>query len=304
MVYLIDASVYVFRAWYALPEQLCDADGNPTHALYGFASMLCELVQRRRPGYVGAAFDASHGRGFRARLYPPYKANREPAPAALKRQFTLCREFCRHFGVAEFASEEYEADDLIGSLAARVRAEGLRVTIVTRDKDLAQLIGPGDVYWDYGGDVEYRHGEIAERFGVAPERLADFLALTGDAVDNVPGVPGVGRKTASALLAHFASLDELYADLGRVATLPLRGAATLGARLQAHRDAAYRARALTRICCAAPLEGGRELVRRREPDVEAVTAFCRRHGFGGSRPQQTRRIAHASPHGSEPPAVA
>ncbi|MFO1409263.1 MAG: 5'-3' exonuclease H3TH domain-containing protein [Steroidobacteraceae bacterium] len=303
MVYLIDASVYVFRAWYALPAELRDADGNPTNALYGFAGMLCELLQRRRPGYVGAAFDASRGGGFRARLYPAYKANREPAPAELKRQFALCREFCRHLGVPEFASEAYEADDLIGSLATRVRAEGLRVTIVTRDKDLAQLIGPGDVYWDYAGDIEYRHHEIAERFGVAPERMADFLALTGDAVDNVPGVPGVGRKTAAALLAHFASLDELYADLGRVAVLPLRGAAALGARLHAHRDAAYRARELTRICCAAPLAGGRELVRRRAPDVEAVADFCRRHGFGSSLPRQAQRLAHA-PDGNEPPAVA
>ncbi|MCC7462379.1 MAG: exodeoxyribonuclease IX [Gammaproteobacteria bacterium] len=304
MVYLIDASVYVFRAWHALPPQLRDADGNPTHALYGFAGMLCELLQRRRPDYVGAAFDASPGGGFRTRLYPPYKANREPAPAQLRRQFALCREFCRHLGVADFASEEYEADDLIGSLVARVRAEGLRVTIVTRDKDLAQLIGPGDVYWDYAGCVEYRHGDIAGRFGVAPERMADFLALTGDAVDNVPGVPGVGRKTAAALLGRFASLEELYAGLERVATLPLRGAATLAARLDVHRDAAFRARELTRICCAVPLHGGRELVRRRAPDVEAVAAFCRHHGFGSALPQQARRIAHALLHGSEPPAAA
>ena len=302
MVYLIDASVYVFRAWYALPPGLRDADGNPTHALYGFASMLCELLQRRRPDYVGVAFDTSLGGGFRTRLYPAYKANREPAPPGLERQFGLCREFCRHLGLSEFASAEYEADDLIGSLAARVRAEGLRVTIVTRDKDLAQLIGPGDVYWDYSGDVEYRHHEIAGRFGAAPERIADFLALTGDAVDNVPGVPGVGRKTAAALLGQFASLEEMYAGLDRVAELPLRGAARLGARLHAHRDAAYRARELTRICCTAPLAGGRELVRRRTPDFEAVAAFCRRHGFGGSLPQQAQRIARA-PGDNEPPAV-
>jgi 5'-3' exonuclease len=249
------------------------------------------------------AFDLSRGGGFRTRLYPAYKANREPAPAGLERQFALCREFCRHLGVAEFASAEYEADDLIGSLAVRVRAEGLRVTIVTRDKDLAQLIGPGDVYWDYADDVEYRHGEIAQRFGVPPERMADYLARTGDAVDNVPGVPGVGPKTAAALLAQFASLDELYANLGQVVTLPLRGAATLGARLRTHRDAAYRARELTRICCTAPLSGGRELVRRREPDLEAVTAFCRRHGFGSSLPQQAQRLVRA-PGGNEPPADA
>jgi hypothetical protein len=184
--------------------------------------------------------------------------------------------------VAEFASGEYEADDLIGSLAARVRREGLRVTIVTRDKDLSQLIGPGDVYWDYGGGTEYRYEEIAARFGVAPERMADYLALTGDAVDNVPGVPGVGPKTAAALLGVFASLEELYADLEAVAQLPLRGALRLRERLRLHRDAAYRARELTRICCEAPLDGGREVVRRRSPDLAALAAFCRQHGFGSS----------------------
>jgi DNA polymerase-1 len=302
VVYLIDASVYVFRAWYALPAELCDDAGNPTNALYGFAGMLCELLRRRQPDYVGVAFDASLRGGFRTRLYPAYKANREPAPPELKRQFALCREFCRHLGVAEFASEEYEADDLIGSLAARVRAEGLRVTIVTRDKDLAQLVGPGDVLWDYAGDAEYRYEQIAARFGVRPERMADFLALTGDAVDNVPGVPGVGAKTAAALLAHFASLDALYADLERVAALPLRGAAALRERLRVHRATAYRARELTRICCAAPLDGGRELLRRREPDIAAVTVFCQRHGFGSSLPQQAQRIARA-PLGAPPPAA-
>lgn len=293
MVYLIDASVYVFRAWYALPDHVRDEEGNPTNALYGFARLLCELLERRRPAYAAAAFDASLGGGFRARLYPPYKANREPAPPQLKRQFELCREFCRHLGVAEFASAEYEADDLIGSLAVRVRREGLRVTIVTRDKDLAQLIGPGDVYWDYGGDAEYRYEEIAARFGVRPERMADFLALTGDAVDNVPGVPGVGPKTAAALLAAFGSLEELYAGLDAVPGLPLRGATALRERLQRHRAAAFRARELTRICCEAPLDGGRETVRRRSPDLAALAAFCRRHGFGSSLPQQAQRIAQA-----------
>jgi 5'-3' exonuclease len=270
-----------------------DAAGNPTNALYGFARLLCELLERRRPEYVGVAFDESFGGGYRSRLYPAYKANREPAPPELKRQFGLCREFCRHLGVAEFASLEYEADDLIGTLAARVRREGLRVTIVTRDKDLAQLIGPGDVYWDYGGDAEYRYEEIAARFGVRPERMADYLALTGDAVDNVPGIPGVGPKTAAALLAAFASLDELYAGLERVRELPLRGAGGLSARLQQHRHAAYRARELTRICCDVPLEGGRERVRRRAPDLAELAAFCRQHGFGSSLPQQAQRIARA-----------
>ncbi len=144
MVYLIDASVYIFRAWYAQSPPLHDAAGNPTHALYGFARFLSDLIERRVPRFLAVAFDESRGSGHRHALLPSYKANREPAPPELKRQFALCREFCRHLGVAEFASSEYEADDLIGTLAVRARDEGLRVTVVTRDKDLSQLVGRGD----------------------------------------------------------------------------------------------------------------------------------------------------------------
>jgi 5'-3' exonuclease len=290
MVYLIDASVYIFRAWYAQSPPLHDEAGNPTHALYGFARFLSDLIERRAPLFLAVAFDESRGAGHRHALLPSYKANREPAPPELKRQFALCREFCRHLGVAEFASREYEADDLIGTLAARVRAEGQRVTVVTRDKDLSQLVGPGDHFWDYSDAAEYSYEEIAGRFGVAPERMADYLALTGDAVDNIPGVPGIGPKTAGALMSRYASLEELYADLERVAYLPMRGAAQLPAKLRAHRDAAYLARSLTRIHCDAPLGVGGEALRRRSPALDELESFCRLHGFGQMLRRQAARL--------------
>jgi 5'-3' exonuclease len=292
VVYLIDASVYVFRAWYSMPPDMQDADGNPTHALYGFARFLCDLIEKRKPQYLAAAFDESLGAvGYRERIYPAYKANREPAPAELKRQFALCREFCRHLGVAEFAHLEFEADDLIGTLAARMRRSGLRVTLVSRDKDLSQLVGPGDVYWDYSDAAEYRYEEIAGRFGVLPERMADYLALTGDSVDNIPGVPGVGPKTATALMSEFASLDALYADLPRAATLAVRGAAKLPEKLALHREAAYLAQSLTRIHCAVPLAAEREHLLRSQPKLESITAFCQRQGFGAMLARQAGRIA-------------
>jgi 5'-3' exonuclease len=291
MVYLIDASVYIFRAWFSMPPDLRDADGNPTHAVYGFARFIGDLIERRQPRYLGVAFDESHGSGHRHALFPAYKANREPAPPELKRQFALCREFCRHLGVSEYASAEFEADDLIGTLATRVRAEGLRVTLVTRDKDLSQLIAPGDHFWDYSDAAEYAYEEIAARFGVAPERMADYLALTGDAVDNIPGVPGVGPKTAAALMARYASLDALYEDLDAVAHLPLRGAARLPEKLRLHRAAAYLARSLTRIHCEAPLQATRNDLLRREPNLPALGEFCQRHGFGAMLPRQAERIA-------------
>ena len=291
MVYLVDASVYVFRAWYALPPDLRDGDGNPTHALYGFARFLGDLIERRAPRYLAVAFDECRGSGYRHALLPSYKANREPTPPELRRQFGLCREFCRHLGVAEFGSREYEADDLIGTLAARVRAEGLRVTVVSRDKDLAQLVGQGDAFWDYSDAAEYRYEEIAARFGVAPERMADYLALTGDAVDNIPGVPGIGPKTAAALMNRYATLDALYDDLDQVAYLPLRGASRLPAKLREHREAAYLAQSLTRICCEAPLEASCEALLRRSPALQALGEFCSQHGFGAMLPRQAERIA-------------
>jgi 5'-3' exonuclease len=291
VVYLIDASVYIFRAWYSLPAGLANAAGEPTQALYGFARFLSELLERRAPLHVAVAFDSSHGNCFRHALYPAYKANREPAPPELARQFAWCREYCRHIGVAEFASESYEADDLIGTLAALCSAQGLEFTVVSCDKDLAQLIGPRDVFWDYAEGSEYRYGDIAGRFGVPPERMVDYLALRGDYVDNVPGVPGIGAKTAAALMTLCASLDELFGRLDAVARLPLRGAASLPARLQQHREAAYLARSLTRIACDVPLGAAPEDLRRRAPDLQRIEAFCAGQGFGALLQRQAARLA-------------
>ncbi|MDP9064357.1 MAG: exodeoxyribonuclease IX, partial [Pseudomonadota bacterium] len=240
VVYHIDASYFVFRAYHSMPADMADADGNATHALYGFARFISDLLERVRPERIAVAFDQSL-RGeisFRNGIYPAYKANREAPPVDLERQLMLCRQFCRHMGLAEFASAVYEADDIIGTLATRSRAAGLRNVLVTRDKDLSQLIRAGDVFWDYSGNSRYHYHEIGQRFGAAPEAIADFLALTGDSVDNIPGVPGIGKKIAAELFALFGSLDELYANLERVAAMKMRGAAAVAARLLAHKEAA------------------------------------------------------------------
>jgi 5'-3' exonuclease len=171
-----------------------------------------------------------------------------------------------------------------------MRAEGLRSTIVSRDKDLAQLIAPGDVYWDYASDERFRHGEIEERFGVAPDRYADYLALAGDAVDNIPGVPGVGPKTATALMRNFISLEDLYQRLDTVRDLPLRGAAQLVDRLARHREDAFLARELTRIRCDILLPATRAQLRRQNPDAPAIDAFCEAQGFGALLRRQAARL--------------
>src|SRR5258708_1277106 len=293
VVYYIDASYFIFRAYHSMPPDMVDGDGNATHALYGFARFLSDLLERVRPERIGVAFDLSvrSETSFRNSIYPAYKANREAAPADLERQFALCREFCRHMGLAEFASAEYEADDIIGTLAARSRAAGLCNVLVTRDKDLSQLIRAGDVFWDYSGNARYHYHDIGPRFGATPELIADFLALTGDSVDNIPGVPGVGRKTAAELFTVFGSLDELYANLHRIPLLKLRGAAADAAKLLAHNDSDYLARRLTGSVCDMPLAATLDDLRPRSPDSAGLNFFFDTHGFGNILRQQARRIA-------------
>lgn len=276
-----------------MPPDMVDAQGNATHALYGFARFLSDLLEEARPERIGIAFDQSlkSETSFRNGIYPAYKANRDAPPADLERQFSLCREFCRLMGLAEYASAHYEADDIIGTLAARSRAAGLRNVLVTRDKDLSQLIRQGDIFWDYSGNMRYQYEDIGERFGATPELIADFLALTGDAVDNIPGVPGVGKKTATELFAVFDSLDDLYANIDRVPQMKLRGAAGIAAKLRTHKEAAYFARQLTGIVCNMPLAATLDDLKLQPPQVSALDEFFDTHGFGTILRRQARRIA-------------
>jgi 5'-3' exonuclease len=296
-VHLIDASYFVFRAYYSVGLEMTDDDGQPVNALYGFGRFLGDLLEEAKPEHVAVAFDESLSTSFRNAIYPAYKANREPAPPELKRQFALCRELCRLLGLAEFGSPTHEADDIIGTMAARLREAGHCAVIVTRDKDLAQLVRDGDHYWDYAGARRFAYQDIADQFGVRPERMADYLALTGDSVDNIPGVPGVGPKTAAALLATFASLEELYDGLDRVGSLPIRGASKLADRLREHREAAYFARRLTIIACDMPIEFSLETLRRRKPDLDGLGAFYDRQKFGAALRRQAERLSNGAPSG-------
>jgi 5'-3' exonuclease len=291
LIYLVDASVYIFRAYYSELPAMTDRDGNAAHAVFGFARFLSDLMEKVRPTHIAVAFDQRLSSSFRNRIYPAYKANREPPPPGLELQFQRCREFCQHLGVAAFISPEYEADDIIGTLVAIMRRAGVSSVVITRDKDLAQLIRDGDHYWDYGHRERFGYDEIEKRFGVIPERFADYLALTGDSVDNIRGVPGVGPKTAAALMKEFACLEDLYAGLERVARLKLRGAPALPERLLLHREAAFLARRLTMIACDMPLDVEAGALRRRELNSSALTNFYDHHGFGPLLRRQSERLA-------------
>jgi len=290
VLYLVDASVFIFRAYYSVPLEVADRDGNPVNAVHGFARFLGDLLERESPARIAVAFDESLEQSYRNEIYPAYKANREPAPVELKRQFGLCREVVRALGLADYSSSRYEADDIIGTLATRARAAEVPVTVVSRDKDLTQLIGSHDTYWDAVADVRYGYHDIEERFGVKPERMADFLALMGDAVDNIPGVPGVGRKTAATLLKHFDTLPGVYDNIAAVPKLKFRGATFVAQSLQEHRDSAFMSRQLTGITCDMPLVAELDDLQPQTPDLAAVEAIYERLGFGRMLREQARRI--------------
>jgi DNA polymerase I len=291
LIFLIDASVYVFRAYHSQLPDMVDGDGNPVHAVFGFARFLGDLMERIRPRYIAVAFDQRVATSYRNRIYPAYKANREPAPAGLPRQFEYCRELCRHLGLAAFVDPDFEADDLIGTLSCLMRAEGIRSAFITRDKDLAQLVRDGDLLWDFGARTQLGYRDVQRYFGVAPEGFADFLALTGDISDNIPGVPGIGPKIAATLMRKFGSLDELYANIGRVATLGLRGGSALGERLAAHRESVFLARRLTRIVCDLPLGVSAADLEPRTPDLASLGVLYDRLGFGPLLRRQGERLA-------------
>lgn len=280
-VYLIDASVYIFRAWFSLPATMTDDVGRPINAVTGFADMLAGLLRRVQPDHIAVAFDESLTASFRNTIDPAYKANREAAPAELKQQFATCRAVCDALGLYHMACETYEADDYIASWLTLARTHGLPSVIVSRDKDLAQLLGDDDWLWDFAGDTWLDAAAVTTKFGVPPALMLDYQALVGDTVDNIPGVAGVGPKAATALLTHCGGLDAVYADLDAVASAPIRGAARVQRLLAEHRDAAFRSRELARLITdmALPKDAFARLVWQR-PAVAALDHALAATGLG------------------------
>ena len=288
-VYLVDASVYIFRAWFSMPDDFVNAAGEPTNAVYGFSGFLCSLLEQTAAEHVAVAFDESLSSSYRNEIYPEYKANRDPAPEDLKRQFAWARGVAEAMGLQCYADSRYEADDLIGTLANYWRDRGHPICVVTSDKDLAQLVGENDHWWDFTRNQKLNAKQLTEKFGVLPEQMADYLALTGDSVDNIPGVPGVGPKSASALLAHFGDLDSLYQRLDEVQFLSIRGAKSLQRKLQDNRDAAHLARKLTVIETAVESALASPELQREPVDTDKLNQLFDDLSFGGMLRQRCLR---------------
>lgn len=251
ILYVVDATAVLFRAYYGM-NSLSSPDGVEVGGVLGVCQWLVRFVRAVRPRFVTCVFDAG-AVTFRNELYPPYKANRGEPPEDLVPQFELAFEATEALGFRSFRIPGYEADDLMATIASRGSKAGVRTILITPDKDVAQLID-SDVKVMDPKDFGIVDAEAVHRkFGVAPEQLADLLALAGDSTDNIPGVAGVGPKTASALIQAFGSLDQLYASLESVPDLPIRGAKTLPAKLTASREDVYLFRDLVRLSTEAPL---------------------------------------------------
>lgn len=279
VLHLVDASPYLFRAYFALPD-LRAPDGSPVGAVHGFAAFLIRYLREHVPTHLAVAFDASLTTSFRNELHPGYKASRELPPPELEAQQQACREVARAFGAAVFDDERYEADDLIGTLAQRFAEHVQRVVVVSSDKDLCQLASETVEVFDFARGERYGPAEVFQKFGVRPDQMADYLGLAGDSVDDIPGVAGVGKKTAAALLAEFDDLDALYASLERVALLPLRGAQSLAERLERQRDVAFLSRRLARIALDAPVDATLRDLAYLGADHALVEPLFERLGFG------------------------
>jgi 5'-3' exonuclease len=282
-VYLIDASPYIFRAYFSLPDSLRDPAGRPVQAVYGFASFLLKLIADERPTHLGVTFDRSLTTSFRNDLYPPYTAQRALPPEELEAQLAACEEMAAALGAATFVDAVYEADDLIAALCERLEGEAVSIVVVTSDKDLAQLVDERIALYDFGKGNRLTAAEVKEKFGVRPDQVADLLGLAGDAVDNIPGVTGIGQKTAAELLARCGHLEELYERLEEVRQTPgIRGGKSLYVKLQGAREIALLSKRLATVARDAPLPAsmrGLADLEYRGADRATVEALCERLGF-------------------------
>ena len=271
-VFLVDGSGYIFRAYHALPPLTRKSDGLPIGAVSGFCNMLLKLlrdtINGEKPTHLAVIFDAG-SKTFRNDLYDQYKATRTEPPADLIPQFGLIREATRAFDIACIEQENYEADDLIATYTRLASEAGATVTIVSSDKDLMQLVSDTVVMYDTMKDKRIGRAEVIEKFGLGPERVVEVQALAGDTSDNVPGVPGIGIKTAAQLLTEFGDLDTLLARAGEIKQPKRREA------LIENADKARISRRLVQLELNVPLDVSIDRLAVHEPDIRNLVAFLK-----------------------------
>ena len=248
-LYLVDSSIFIFKAWYApVPDQV-NMCRQSNQAFIGFSDFVYRLLTERAPARLVFAFDTGLKQSQRKSLYPQYKANRRSTPIELRRQFDWCQQWIELLGISKVSSDRWEADDLIGTLATLHRSSDLPIVILSADKDLTQLIRQGDLWWTFYDDKKLDYNAIKKKFGVKPEQIADQLALTGDKVDNIPGIPHIGVKTAANLLRKFGTLGNLRQNLAEVGKMKFRYAGRVQQSLIEHETILDISGRLTQINC-------------------------------------------------------
>ncbi|MFP9459152.1 DNA polymerase I [Pectobacterium brasiliense] len=274
---LVDGSSYLYRAYHAFPP-LTNSAGEATGAMYGVLNMLRSLLLQYQPSHVAVVFDAK-GKTFRDELFENYKAHRPPMPEDLREQIEPLHKMVKAMGLPLLAVSGVEADDVIGTLAVQAEKAGKSVLISTGDKDMAQLVTPSVTLINTMNNSILGPQEVCDKYGIPPELIIDFLALMGDASDNIPGVPGVGEKTAQALLQGLGGLDSLYTNLDKIAGLSFRGAKTMAPKLEQHKDVAYLSYQLATIKTDVELELSCDQLTVNELDVDELHRLFSRYEF-------------------------
>ncbi|WP_434144336.1 DNA polymerase I [Photobacterium leiognathi] len=266
---LIDGSSYLYRAYHAAPN-FTNSDGEPTGAVYGVVNMLRSMLRQFSTEHIAVIFDAK-GKTFRDDMFPEYKANRPPMPDDLRGQIEPLHAVIKAMGLPLISISGVEADDVIGTLATQASQQGMPVLISTGDKDMAQLVDQNITLINTMTDVVMDPAGVVDKFGIGPELIIDYLALMGDKVDNIPGVPGVGEKTAKALLTGIGGLDALYDNLDDIAPLGFRGSKTMAKKLLDNKEAAYMSYKLATIKLDVELDVKPDELRKGVPDTDALT---------------------------------
>ena len=275
-VYIIDSLNYIFRAYHALPDNIVSPSGMLANAVLGYLRTLLRIIKERKPESMAAVFEKDTS--FRNDIFEGYKANRKQPPADLEPQFEYCRKITDAIGVACFEVDDYEADDVIGTIAARMTGLGHPVVVVTGDKDMTQLVCDGVRIYDIAKEQWLDEAGVREKFGVAPSQIPDLLALHGDHIDNIPGVAGVGEKTARQILAVCRSIEELGStELTR--ELKFRGRDEILKRIRENMENVRISRRLATICCEVPMEVSSEALRYRRGDTRLLYPLCQELGF-------------------------
>ncbi len=282
-VCLIDGSGYIFRAFYGLPP-LTAPDGTPVNAVYGFTNMFLKLTTKIGCDYCLVLFDAKR-QNYRNDIYPDYKGTRKETPEDLIPQFPIIREAVEALNLNYLEMEGYEADDLIATYAARALAEGMEVVVVSGDKDLMQLIRPGVEFYDPMKDKFFTPEDVLEKFGVYPDKVVDVQALSGDSIDNVPGVPGIGPKTAAQLINEYGSLEGVLQHAGEIKQEKRRQT------LLDNQENARISLQLVTLKSDVPVEHALQEYHCRPPQAERLQKFVADYGFNSLKPRLEKWIS-------------